>query len=833
MMIDWDKCKIPDGCSIDEPEALAEKVIDQLLPAEFHDVTCYCQYSASAGAMPGVFSAHFWFWLDRKVGNQPLKDWLEINAPAVDRSLYNAIQAHYVADPIITGAPDPIKQRSWWISGARDEVTLPDLNAIELKQVVGQRKRDALAGKGLTGSQVSTVEGALALIGDGAGLEGFHAPLMRAAWVYALRTQPSDRDPEALKVIFREATWRAPKGPGRASDIHRYTGDDWLDNQIQGAFDKVTVARSGLQECEPHLDLPTKTVEEVREWMAAQFDAYFAAPWEQPSEFLKNVNPDARPLPMRVLLVAEVGLGKTQDILERVETYIEREKAAGRPWRVIYAVPMHKLGKEIDQRCAGLKIKSATWRGRNYVEVAGDVENPMCLDIEAVDLAGKAGALVETAVCRRFKGRGKDKKLEYVCKFHHECRYQSQKAAVAAADLIVCSHQILFSGLPEEMKSDIAMVVLDESFWQSGINITGLHESTFSVAELRKNPVLRTEVTKGADGKIISGRQVPNRIATKHLAAYRSELMSAFSSARADGCLYLRLSDINTDLMTAEDARTAAGLKWNRKIEPSMRPGMDFKARQDEAERCMSNSTLGRLAATWRCVAELISTGNEATGRIEFMTVPTRNGPIDEIRLNLIDEFPEAVTACPTLMADATGYIDVVQHFLPDTRLVKSETPILPPQVHIHQIVGPVSKTSIEGKGICARFRDFILATTQGEPSLLITHKEFEQHFQNIPHLAIAHFNDIAGRDEWKHVRYCIVLGQPRPSPASARQIAAALTGKPIALENPVTAEVPAVLNSGIAVEIKCSRFKDPELEMVASAIGGHRLFSRQDGRGR
>ena len=69
-------------------------------------------------------------------------------------------------------------------------------------------------------------------------------------------------------------------------------------------------------------------------------------------------------------------------------------------------------------------------------------------------------------------------------------------------------------------------------------------------------------------------------------------------------------------------------------------------------------------------------------------------------------------------MADATGYIDVVQHFLPDTRFVKSETPILPPQFRIHQIVGPVSKTSIEGKAICARFRDFILATTQGESSL-------------------------------------------------------------------------------------------------------------------
>ena len=69
----------------------------------------------------------------------------------------------------------------------------------------------------------------------------------------------------------------------------------------------------------------------------------------------------------------------------------------------------------------------------------------------------------------------------------------------------------------------------------------------------------------------------------------------------------------------------------------------------------------------------------------------------------------------------------------------------------------------------------------------------------------------------------CSVLFCARAATAqswSARQIAAALTGKPIALENPVTAEVPAVLDSGIAVEIRCSRFKDPDLEMVARAIG-------------
>ena len=137
-----------------------------------------------------------------------------------------------------------------------------------------QHRRETLAGKGITGAQARSLEGALALIGDGRGAAGFHDPMMKAAWLYARRTRPEDRDIGALKEMLRRAAWEAPKRPGRALEIDRYCGDAWLDEQIQGAFDKVTVERSGLHETDPGYPLPTKTVEEVREWMEKQVDDF-------------------------------------------------------------------------------------------------------------------------------------------------------------------------------------------------------------------------------------------------------------------------------------------------------------------------------------------------------------------------------------------------------------------------------------------------------------------------------------------------------------------------------------------------------------------------------
>ena len=55
---------------------------------------------------------------------------------------------------------------------------------------------------------------------------------------------------------------------------------------------------------------------------------------------------------------------------------------------------------------------------------------------------------------------------------------------------------------------------------------------------------------------------------------------------------------------------------------------------------------------------------------------------------------------------------------------MQGETPMLP-HVRFHQIVGAMSKTGIERNKTYLAFRDFILAKTQGDKAVLVTHKEF------------------------------------------------------------------------------------------------------------
>jgi putative DNA primase/helicase len=46
--------------------------------------------------------------------------------------------------------------------------------------------------------------------------------------------------------------------------------------------------------------------------------------------------------------------------------------------------------------------------------------------------------------------------------------------------------------------------------------------------------------------------------------------------------------------------------------------------------------------------------------------------------------------------------------------------------------------------------------------------------------MALAHFNAVAGRDEWRDVRGLIVLGRPMPPPAAVERIAGVLTGRAV-----------------------------------------------------
>ena len=125
-LTDFDEVPIPAHIDIiDAPEEAVEYLAG-LLPAEFRDVSYHWQLSSSAGmGDPGLLSAHLWFCLDRPATEAELKRWGATIDTPVDTHLFETVQPHYTAAPIVeAGVRDPLPRRSGLRLGLEDAVGL-------------------------------------------------------------------------------------------------------------------------------------------------------------------------------------------------------------------------------------------------------------------------------------------------------------------------------------------------------------------------------------------------------------------------------------------------------------------------------------------------------------------------------------------------------------------------------------------------------------------------------------------------------------------------------------------------------------------------------------
>src|ERR1035437_649478 len=119
--------KVPTIAGVDpirDPES-ALSTLTWLLPPEFHGVTFWGQWSSSAG-LDGwqTMSAHLWFMLSDPATDDDLNAWAANADLPIDRRLFNTVQPHFTAAPILDGVDDPIRRRHFLVEGAFDEVPL-------------------------------------------------------------------------------------------------------------------------------------------------------------------------------------------------------------------------------------------------------------------------------------------------------------------------------------------------------------------------------------------------------------------------------------------------------------------------------------------------------------------------------------------------------------------------------------------------------------------------------------------------------------------------------------------------------------------------------------
>jgi len=151
VMLDIDGLQVPETWSDDwlhgpsGPEDGVRFALSQL-PAWLQGVTCWWQYSNSAcvpGKDPRQVRLHLVVVLDRFVDDLSLRKWALLQP--VDGALFNANQAHYIAEPIFVGSGDPlIGRRSGLLQGDRNEAVAPPelLSPDQRREAEAEKQRE-------------------------------------------------------------------------------------------------------------------------------------------------------------------------------------------------------------------------------------------------------------------------------------------------------------------------------------------------------------------------------------------------------------------------------------------------------------------------------------------------------------------------------------------------------------------------------------------------------------------------------------------------------------------------------------------------------------------
>lgn len=248
-MLDVDNWVIPEGLNIrdtEDHETIVDLLIRDVLPEPFHDVRCYWQWSNSAGQDTRVAKVHLFVWLTDALSSPELRKRMAYHAPKlVDLSPFSGVQPHYVSNPHFEpGARDPMPSRHGWRDGSADAVDLPP--APPRKFVPGTQTN------GFTpGGWHDWLADQLGKLGDGDGLEGFHAPITRVVWRYAALVTEGrmKRHDPGLLGILQHAIRTAPRRSDRfAHAVENYASEHALQRDIESALTKVSTTKNKSQD---------------------------------------------------------------------------------------------------------------------------------------------------------------------------------------------------------------------------------------------------------------------------------------------------------------------------------------------------------------------------------------------------------------------------------------------------------------------------------------------------------------------------------------------------------------------------------------------------------
>jgi hypothetical protein len=222
-------CIIPFEFSPDEPEEMALAVVD-LLPGIFQGVSFHWRYSSSMGFKGDLVRLHLSFVLDTAISDDDLKRYFNTfnesffqvhGRRLVDPALFNPIQPHYTAAPVLDGVTDPLNKRS---------------GTYHVEQEVVALSNEWIIDEGTDETARRYIE-FFDRIGDDK--DGFHHPIMQgvASWINH-HGEPEAGGRSELKRLVRSYIDDANVKERSTSEMDRYKSDPFLDHLIDGAINK-------------------------------------------------------------------------------------------------------------------------------------------------------------------------------------------------------------------------------------------------------------------------------------------------------------------------------------------------------------------------------------------------------------------------------------------------------------------------------------------------------------------------------------------------------------------------------------------------------------------
>lgn len=460
VLLDVEKYPVPAGLElVRDVREIAALFVAQL-PAEFHGVSHHVHLSGSAGKNPAEFRAHFWFWLAKPIGEAALERCLGKNTEGnpsnyIDPAVFRTVQVHITADPIFESGRDPFAgRRSWFVEGARDEVSL-----VLPAEAPGVSNAPAVEHPGKVAVGVG---GFLAQMGDGPGLLGFHdAVVSSCASLFSAGPDVAEAARAEWKAKVRAALRAAPREASRGlSDLQRYASDAFL-NELLASYARREKAKQrrlvGVPDPRPEQfapEVPPLVAKErlqsgIRDWMSA------------------SVTRSDEDPPKQLLVKGAAGLGKTTCAIDALAAL------PGLPGlNVEFYAPTRELGLELVTKLRGaLGDRSPVdmIHGREAV-VDG---NPMCQRAPLATAMAKAGWDVTKHLCKGARDDGPDQPCphRFECPYLAQFGFQSPQVRVLTHGHLRTRHRMRVPN-PD-------LVIVDEAFYSQG-----LRSGTFALSEL-------------------------------------------------------------------------------------------------------------------------------------------------------------------------------------------------------------------------------------------------------------------------------------------------------------------------------------------------------------